>query len=49
MAALRRLLYLADPAAVADLPALLPSLAVLVAFAVLTFAVAVRTTRRAAA
>jgi ABC-2 type transport system permease protein len=49
MAALRRTLYLGDPAAVASLPPLLPSLAVLVVFAGLAFWAAVRTAKRAAA
>ena len=49
MAALRRSLYLGDPAAVASLPPLLPSLLVLVAFAGLAFWAAVHTARRAAA
>jgi len=49
MAALRRALYLGDPAAVATLPPMLPSLLVLAAFAALTFWLAVRTARRATA
>ncbi|MEO8602736.1 MAG: ABC transporter permease [bacterium] len=49
MAALRRSLYLGDPSAVASLPPMLPSLLVLIAFAGVTFWVAVRTAKRAAA
>lgn len=49
MAALRRALYLGDPAMVATLPPLWPSLAVLVVFAGATFWGAVLTARRAAA
>jgi ABC-2 type transport system permease protein len=49
MAALRRALYLGDPAAVATLAPMLPSLAVLVVFAALTFWFATRTATRATA
>ena len=49
MAALRRALYLGDPSASAGLPSMLPSVAMLAAFALLSFWVAVRTARRAAA
>lgn len=49
MAALRRALYLGDPAAVAGLPGLLPSLAVLLAATALAFWLALRTARRASA
>ena len=49
MAALRRALYLGDPALVATLPPLWPSLAVLIFFAAATFWAAVYTARRAAA
>ena len=49
MAALRRALYLDQPAAVGDVPALWMSLAVITLFAAATFWVAVRTARRAAA
>src|SRR3972149_6116404 len=49
MAALRRALYLDQPAAVGDVPALWMSLAVIALFAAATFWVAVRTARRAAA
>jgi len=49
MAALRRSLYLGDPAAVATLPPMLPSVLVLIAFGALAYWVAVRTAKRAAA
>lgn len=47
MAALRRALYLNDPAALGPLPPFWPSLAVIVLFALATFWVAVRTAARA--
>ncbi len=47
MAALRRALYLSEPAVVATLPPMLPSVAVLIVFAALTFWAATRTARRA--
>jgi ABC-2 type transport system permease protein len=47
MAALRRTLYLARPESVGAVPALAPSLAVLVLFAAVTFWLAARTARRA--
>jgi len=46
VAALRRCLYLAEPGLAGDVPALLPSLAVTVAFAVVTFAAATVTANR---
>lgn len=48
MAALRRTLYLDQPAAVGAVPGLVPSLVVIVVFAVVTFWVAVLTARRTA-
>jgi ABC-2 type transport system permease protein len=49
LAALRRCLYLAQPEAAGAVPALLPALVVTVAFAAVTFAVAVRTAERSEA
>jgi ABC-2 type transport system permease protein len=46
MAALRRMLYLGDPAAIGAVPPLLPSLAVLLAFCAATFWAAARTAQR---
>ncbi|MBI3077460.1 MAG: ABC transporter permease [Deltaproteobacteria bacterium] len=48
MAALRRCLYLGDPAAAGAVPALAPSLAITAAFAVLAFLAAVVSARRSA-
>jgi len=46
MAALRRCLYLSNPAAAGPLPALAPALVISVAFCVLCFLTAVRTADR---
>jgi len=48
MAALRRCLYLGDPAAAGTVPALLPSLLISVVFCAVAFAVATRTANRSA-
>lgn len=46
MAALRRCFYLGDPLAAGEVPALLPSLAIISAFCVLTFLLAIQAARR---